>query len=170
MRAPTFGHTRHGHAVHARTIDHHPEGSAYARFNKRAAIFITEHVGTMTCAWLFCLIALASLPATLYAANVISLKTTLTSAGFILVVSWLAQSFIQLVLLPAIMVGQNLQAAASDARAAKQFEDTEFIVKQVDEHTDGGLKTVLDALSELHGDVVNGRSMPEPAREPPADG
>lgn len=155
MHQPTFGHTRLGHAVHAKTIDHLKADTAYARFNKRVALLIVSNVGTMTCTWIFAVIALCSLPATLFAANVISLKSTLTSAGFILVVSWLAQSFIQLVLLPAIMVGQNLQAAASDARAAKQFEDTEFICGQVNEKTEGGIKTVLDAIGELRSDLVS---------------
>lgn len=164
-RTPTYGHVR-GHAVHARTVDHLPTESAYQRFNKAAALWIVKHVGTMTCAWLFCLLALASLPATLYAAHVISLKATITSAGFILCVSWAAQSFIQLVLLPAIMVGQNLQAAASDARAAKQFEDTTYIAGQVNEQTTGGLRTILEAVEGLRGDLTNSRGIPEPQRRP----
>ena len=42
----------------------------------------------------------------------------------IALVSWIAQTYIQLVLLSVIIVGQNIQSAASDARAAKTFEDT----------------------------------------------
>jgi hypothetical protein len=71
-------------------------------------------------------------------------------------VSWISQSFIQLVLLPALMVGQNLQNEAADARAAKTFEDVEDArqcIKQaldlLDIHTEGGLKVVLDAVDSL---------------------
>ena len=47
------------------------------------------------------------------------------------------------------MVGQNLQNAATDARAAKSFEDTEKIVDALDTHTQGGLKDVLDAVERV---------------------
>jgi uncharacterized membrane protein len=167
MRKPTHGFTKHGLAVHAKTIDHHPTGSAYQRFNKSAALKITENVGTMTCTWAFAVVALCSLPATLFAANVINLKMTLTSAGFILVVSWLAQSFIQLVLLPAIMVGQNLQAAASDVRASKQFEDTELLVDRLDTKTAGGLADVMAAIEELKSPPSPPKAGPAPKPAPP---
>jgi len=54
---PTHGWTHLGQAVHARTKDHLPTQNAYGRFNKRLAIFVTEKVGTMTCAYVFSLIA-----------------------------------------------------------------------------------------------------------------
>lgn len=63
--------------------------------------------------------------------------------------TWISQNFIQLVLLPALMVGQNLQNEAADVRAAKTFEDTELIVDRLDVHTEGGLKTILDRLEVL---------------------
>ena len=47
------------------------------------------------------------------------------------------------------MVGQNVQQAASDARAAKQFEDTERIVDALDLKTEGGLAEVLAAVKAL---------------------
>jgi hypothetical protein len=40
----------------------------------------------------------------------------------IIIVAWIAQTFLQLVLLPIIIVGQNVQAAASDARAQSDHE------------------------------------------------
>ena len=45
-----------------------------------------------------------------------------SSGDLIIIVSWVAQTFIQLVLLPVIIVGQNVQAAASDARAEADHE------------------------------------------------
>jgi hypothetical protein len=47
------------------------------------------------------------------------------------------------------MVGQSVQSATSDARAEKEFTDTEFIKDQVNEHTDGGLKLLLDRLEAI---------------------
>ncbi len=64
----------------------------------------------MWCAYLFALIALISLPA------------AIRSHDPIIIVSWIAQTFLQLVLLPIIIVGQNVQAAASDARAQSDHE------------------------------------------------
>ena len=65
MTEPTHGFTKHGHAVHAKTIDHHPAESKWQRFNKRVALALTKYVGTMECFWIFCLLSLCSLPAVL---------------------------------------------------------------------------------------------------------
>jgi len=146
---PAFGFTRHGRPVHARTVDHLPDHNAYARFNKHLALFITQNIGTMTCFWLFCVVSLSSLLAVLYAAHIISTVGFLTANGFILCVSWISQNFIQLVLLPALMVGQNLQNEAADARAAKTFEDVERIIDLLDAHTQGGIHDVLAAVNSL---------------------
>ena len=106
----------------------------------------------MACAYTFGLLALVSLPAILIEAGAIShsaVPAFLTRPGLILIVAWVAQTFLQLVLLSVIMVGQSVQSATSDARAEKEFNDTEFIMNQVNEHTDGGLKTILDRLDVL---------------------
>jgi len=67
-------------------------------FNKQIALFVTEKVGTMTCAYLFALLALISLP------------EALSSEDPLEIVSWVAETFLQLVLLSIIIVGQNIQA------------------------------------------------------------
>jgi hypothetical protein len=72
-----------------------------------------------------------------------------TKPGLILIVAWVAQTFIQLVLLSIIMVGQSVQAAASDARASKEYADTEVVMDRLDEHTAGGITTVLDRIDAL---------------------
>ena len=149
-RHPTFGFTRHGHPVHGKTTDHLPTHSAYARFNKRVALLITNNVGTMSCFWLFCIVALLALPAALVQAHVISPTIGLIGeVGFVIIVQWLAQSFIQLVLLPALMGGQNLQNIAADARSAKTFEDVERIIDLLDCHTQGGLADIAASLEDL---------------------
>ena len=135
--------------MHRRTVDHLPSKTAYERFNKRLALVITQNIGTMSCFWLFCVISLSSILAVMYAAHIIGTVGFLTANGFILMVSWISQNFIQLVLLPALMVGQNLQNEAADARAAKTFEDVEDArtgiqraLQLLDVHTEGGLTSL----------------------------
>jgi hypothetical protein len=121
-------------------------------FNAKLAVIITSGVGTMACAYLFTVIALISLPAILIQANVLTKKdvpTFFTKPGLILLVSWVAQTFLQLVLLSIILVGQRVQSAASDARAIKEFEDTQIILDRLDTKTQGGLTEVLDAIKTL---------------------
>ncbi len=83
---------------------------ALGRFNTRVAVKITNSVGSMWCAYAFALLALISLPA------------ALSSRNAIVIIGWIAQTFLQLVLLPIIIVGQNVQAAANDARAESDHE------------------------------------------------
>jgi cobalamin biosynthesis protein CobD/CbiB len=155
---PIHGFTRLGQAVHKRTVDHLPTESRYQRLNKAVAIALTKYIGTMTCFWVFCILALFSLPAVLSGFSVFHsvFPAVLIKASIIALVAWVAQTFIQLVLLPALMVGQNLQNEAADARATKTFEDVEDArnsIKQalvlLDINTEGGLKVVLDAIESL---------------------
>ncbi len=121
-------------------------------FNAKIAVLITSAVGTMACAYLFTVIALVSLPAILIEAGAISkssVPTFLTKPGLILIVSWIAQTFIQLVLLSIIMVGQDVQSKASDARAEKTFNDTEAVMDALNLKTEGGLTEVLKAIHAL---------------------
>lgn len=121
-------------------------------FNAKLALIITRSVGTMACAYVFAVIALISLPA------------ALSSGQVIIIVAWIAQTFLQLVLLSIIMVGQTVQSAASDARAAKEFADTETILDRLDVSTAGGIREVLDAIHAIG--VPSGTSHPGPI--PPA--
>ena len=105
-------------------------------FNAKLAVIITSGVGTMACAYAFALLALISLPD----------KIKEGKKG---IIEWIAQTFLQLVLLSIIMVGQRVQQAASDARAAKEFQDTEVILDRLDTKTAGGLAEVLAAIEKL---------------------
>jgi hypothetical protein len=121
-------------------------------FNAKLAVIITTGVGTMACAYLFALLAFVSLPAILIEANVVKrsdVPVFFTKPGLILIVSWIAQTFLQLVLLSIILVGQRVQSAASDARSLKEFEDTQVILDRLDTSTQGGLTDVLDAVKAL---------------------
>ena len=148
---PLFGHTRTGKPVHLHTHDYHKAGTAYQKFNKAVAIWLTKNVGTMTCFWLFCLLALCSLPAVLSGFTVFAgvFPDVIIKASIIALVAWVAQTLIQLVLLPALMVGQTLQNAAADARAAKEFEDTETIADRLNLETQGGLRVIEDHLDRI---------------------
>ena len=83
---------------------------AMGRFNTMLALAITKSVGTMWVAYAFAILALISLPA------------AIASGSVIVIVSWIAQTFLQLVLLPIIIVGQNVIQAANDARAEADHE------------------------------------------------
>jgi hypothetical protein len=118
-------------------------------FNAKFAVLITGAVGTMACAYLFTVIALVSLPAILIQANVLTksdVPTFLTKPGLILIVAWIAQTFIQLVLLSIIMVGQDVQSKAADARSQHTFEDTEAILRALDLKVSGGITDLRDEL------------------------
>jgi hypothetical protein len=149
-RPPHWGFTRRGLAVHARVIDHHPDGTAYQRFNKRVATLLTDNVGTMTCFWCFCLLCLLVLPAVLPPGYFPAFMQAMTSFRYELLMTWLLSTCFQLTLLPALMVGQNLQNAAADVRSAKTFEDTEQIADRLDMSTRGGLADLYEKLKELH--------------------
>ena len=150
MRQPHFGFTRHGHPVHLRTIDYHRADTAYQNLNKKVATAVTRKVASMTCAYLFSLLALVSLPAILTQGfHLHVFPAWLISAGLIALVAWIAQTYIQLVLLSVIMVGQDVASQASDARAAKTFEDTELVVDRLDTNTEGGLQEVMAAIKQL---------------------
>ena len=72
------------------------------KFNLWLAEKITNGVATMWCAYLFAAIALISLPK--------AIKT----GDSVVIVSWIAQTFLQLVLLSIIMVGQKVQSRNLD--------------------------------------------------------
>lgn len=107
-------------------------------FNSWLGLRITKGVGTMWCAYTFCLISLTSLPSVINAHSVP------------LLVSWIAQTFLQLVLLSVILVGQNLTGAASDKRADQTYQDAEAVLAEaikIQEH----LAIQDDILERLTG-------------------
>jgi hypothetical protein len=110
-------------------------------FNAKFAVLITRLVGTMWCAYLFAMIALLGLGPAL-------------KPGGEGIVAWIAQTFLQLVLLSVIMVGQNVQSLAADARSANTFKDAEAILDRLDVHTQGGLQVILERLNEISPGVA----------------
>jgi hypothetical protein len=104
--------------------------------NAKIAVFLTNIVGSMWCAYVFAALALVGLPAAL-------------KPGGEGIIAWIAQTFLQLVLLSVIMVGQNVQSDASDARAQRTYDDTVAILDRLDVHTAGGIKELSDKLDEI---------------------
>jgi len=98
--------------------------NAAQRFNTYLALKITTGVGTMWCAYIFALLACISLPEAI-------------RGGTATIISWIAQTFLQLVLLSIIMVGQKVAAEASDKRAEDTYDDAEAVLQealQIQEH------------------------------------
>jgi len=112
--------------------------SPVVRFNAILGERITQGVGTMWCAYLFAIIAFISLPAAI-------------QAGTSALISWIAQTFLQLVLLSIIMVGQKVEGAASDVRADDTYKDAEAILYEAIE-----IQKHLQAQDELLQRLIDG--------------
>lgn len=116
-----YKHTPHPHLGHrkahgpVKVADVRPGGNRVTRFNTRAAVIITRAVGSMWAAYAFCVLAFYGLPAGLHGG----------AAGF---VQWASSQFIQLVLLPIILVGSAVLAEVSDRMAKRQFDDVEALL------------------------------------------
>ena len=95
---------------------------AEATRNGRIAVRLTALVGTMTAAYLFAGIAFLALPSVL--------GYTWFPARTLLIVAWISQTFIQLVMLAVLQIGQNLQAKGADARAQQTYLDAEAILHE----------------------------------------
>jgi hypothetical protein len=95
-----------------------PTGSGMARFNAWFAVKVTNGVGTMWCAYAFAAIALVSLPQAIKSHNAVTL------------VSWVSQTFLQLVLLSVIIVGQNVLAASADKRSEATYNDADAVLHE----------------------------------------
>jgi hypothetical protein len=74
-----------------------------SRFNEWLGVKITTAVGSMWAAYVFTALALFGLPPAL-------------RGGTLAIVQWIAQTFLQLVLLSIIMVGQNVAAETTEIR------------------------------------------------------
>lgn len=111
-----------------------------ARFNAKVGLRITLIVGTMWTAYLFTVLALVSAP------------SAFKSGNSIIIVAWIAQTFLQLVLLPIIIVGQNVQAAASDARSLATYNDASAVLeeaKQIQAHLQVQDEAIQQILARL---------------------
>ncbi len=120
-----------------------PTGNAAARFNAWFAVKVTNGVGTMWCAYAFAALALISLP------------QAISSHSAVTLVSWVSQTFLQLVLLSVIIVGQNVLAAAADKRSEATYNDADAVLHEavkIQEHLlaqDQVLSDLADKLARV---------------------
>ncbi|HEX8918361.1 MAG TPA: hypothetical protein VF898_07650 [Chloroflexota bacterium] len=134
--------------------------------NGKIALLLTKGVGTMWCAYAFAALALIALPQ--------ALGSPLT------LIQWISQTFIQLVMLSVIMVGQNLLSAASDKRAEDTWKDADatfHTAGQIQEHLllqdnhlaaqDVRLEEIIAALTTAFPSVAAQLGQPD-GGEPPA--
>jgi hypothetical protein len=118
----------------------HEFSKAKLGLNERIGLAVTKRVGAMWAAYAFFGLSLVSLPA------------ALSSGNELVIVSWIAQTFLQLVLLPIIIVGQNIQAKASDERAIATYEDAGAILeeaKQIQQHLQAQDATIEELTAQL---------------------
>jgi hypothetical protein len=138
-----FEHIPHPHVAERRAegpvkvADQHATGNPLTRFNARLAVGVTRVVGSMWCAYAFALFDLISLPDAI-------------RAGTAAIVAWVAQTFLQLVLLSIIMVGQDVQAKAADARSQATYDDVTAMLHEVSQ-VQGHLSAQDTVLAELRG-------------------
>ncbi|MEI7463716.1 MAG: hypothetical protein WCK03_04970 [Candidatus Taylorbacteria bacterium] len=133
----TNSHLPHPRIAERRKAGVHLTKHEHAGFNGRLAVLITSAVSTMWCAYVFAAIALISLPAAL-------------QGGTAATISWIAQTFLQLVLLSVIMVGQKVAAAASDKQAFQTYKDAEVLLELQDE-----IHQLLKLNNELTKEIHN---------------
>jgi len=133
-----------------KVIDQLPTGSKPARFNAWLAVKVTTGVGTMWCAYAFAILALIGLPAAL-------------KPGGEGIIAWIAQTFLQLVLLSIIIVGQNILSAASDKRSEATYKDADAVLHealQIQKHLEAQDTAIENILATVGGPTPTGTTPP----------
>jgi hypothetical protein len=109
--------------------------SKVRKFNDWLGLVITRGVGNMWCAYAFAALTLTSLP-----------ENVDTVAHF---VQWLSTSFLQLVLLSIILVGQELQGRDS-ATQATETHDAQMESLQLIREDHAAVAEMVTELHALH--------------------
>lgn len=138
--------------THRKVHKAHSEYESNLSLNERFGVFVTKRVGTMICAYVFTAIGVGSL------VGVVTNNTTLA-----LVCGALSSYVIQLVLLPVIMVGQDVEGrknehvlseVLSDLEALHEnFADMHDTLEQVDQDTQSKLDELLEMSGNIHESV-----------------
>jgi predicted DNA repair protein MutK len=135
------------HQPHPRVAERKKSGppkstDEHVGINGRVALILTTTVGTMWCAYAFGVLALVALPQAL-------------GGGLLPLIQWVSQTFIQLVMLSVIMVGQNILSRAADKRADMTYKDADATLHeagQIQAHLkaqDEALNALLDKIQKL---------------------
>ena len=129
-------HIPHPHLNLRRLQGAHTIASQHTGFNGWLAVKITDGVATMWCAYAFAILAFISLPEAIH-------------TGTAALISWIAQTFLQLVLLSIIMVGQKVAAVASDKQALQTYKDAEALL-DISNDLHKLVKINTDLTHEIH--------------------
>ena len=146
--AVTYEHVPHPHIASHKAGKPPQAADEHVGFNGKIALTLTTVVGTMWCAYAFAVLALVALPSALKAGDLLSL------------VQWISQTFIQLVMLSVIMVGQNILSKASDKRAEMTYKDADATFHeagQIQAHLkvqDDALTSLLDKVAKLEAALI----------------
>ena len=138
----SFEHERHPHIEERKKAGPTKTKAAPVGVNDRIAMVLTTAVGTMWCAYVFAGLALLVVPEAV-------------RGGLLTFVQWVSQTFIQLVMLSVIMVGQNILGRASDRRSEMTYKDAEATfheAEQIQAHLnaqDDAMDAILERLEEL---------------------
>jgi hypothetical protein len=145
----SFEHIPHPRIAARREVGAPKAADEHVGLNGKIALVLTTAVGTMWCAYAFAVLALIVLPQAL-------------QGGLLTFVQWVSQTFIQLVMLSVIMVGQNVLSRASDKRADMTYQDAEATfheAEQIQAHLqqqDQAINILLDKIEKLEVGLVRG--------------
>ena len=146
----SFKHQQHPHIDERKKSGPPKTRSAPVGLNGKIAIVITSAVGTMWAAYIFALLALLVVP-------------DAVSGGLLSFVQWVSQTFIQLVMLSVIMVGQSILGKAADKRAEMTYKDADATfheAQQIQAHLqaqDNAIDTILERLEKLVAGLIDKR-------------
>lgn len=141
-----FEHITHPHIEHRKKEGPVKRNDMATGINGRIAVWLTAMVGTMWCAYIFSILALLVVPDAIH-------------GGLLTFIQWVSQTFIQLVMLSVIMVGQNILGMAADKRADLTYKDADATFHEaleIQKHLkaqDDAINTILDRLEKKEAEL-----------------
>ncbi len=151
----TFEHVPHPHIATRKKTGPSKTTDEHVGFNGRIALILTTVVGTMWCAYIFAVLAFVALPFALPGQP---------TGGVLQMIQWVSQTFIQLVMLSVIMVGQNILSRASDKRADMTYKDADATfheAEQIQAHLveqDHAINDLLDKIAKLETALLKAKT------------
>lgn len=123
------------HVIHPKQLLK-PKTGGIQKFNNSLALKITNGVGSMWSAYLFAILSLCSLPAIIVLVDPSvrhDFPKFIIAASLITLIAWISQNFLQLVLLPVIMVGQNVIQTHQEAKAEADHRTLTYLANLQEE-------------------------------------
>jgi hypothetical protein len=111
-------------------------------FNTRLAVWLTRNVGTMACAYLFAVIGIAGL-----------IGAFTDNASLVLIFGSISSYFLQLVLLPVILVGSNVLNRHQELQSEETF--------QTSQHSFHDIEQIMQHLSAQDAELLRHAKMLE---------